>query len=191
MTLAAPVGSREHAAPPASTHDARAAWVLRDHAEVGYEPGLIGEVVALHARTYAPIFDVGARFEAERAHGFADFAAAFDVARDGCWTVRHAGRVVASAALDGRERPLPELRWVAVDPDLRGHGLGRALVATALDHARASGYAGVALHSHDALREAIGLYRSFGFVAAGAVTYALEGRPLPMQRYERRFDLGA
>lgn len=56
-----------------------------------------------------------------------------------------------------------EFRMLAVHPDGRGRGVGRALVGTVLDRARAEGYRGVALSTGASMRIAHGLYERFGF----------------------------
>ena len=62
---------------------------------------------------------------------------------------------------------LPEgtagIRATAVDPAARGHGVGAALVAAAIDLARAAGAATVALHTAPAMRDARRLYERHGF----------------------------
>jgi ribosomal protein S18 acetylase RimI-like enzyme len=56
-----------------------------------------------------------------------------------------------------------EFRMLAVHPDARGRGVGRALVATVLERARTGGYRGVAMSSADEMRSAHELYRRLGF----------------------------
>ncbi len=58
-----------------------------------------------------------------------------------------------------------ELRRMFVRPALRGHGVGRRLVATAIDFAHAAGYAALYLENDpNTMAAAAHLYRSFGFV---------------------------
>jgi ribosomal protein S18 acetylase RimI-like enzyme len=55
------------------------------------------------------------------------------------------------------------IRATAVDPAARGHGVGGALVAAAIDLARADGAARVALHTAPAMHDAMRLYERQGF----------------------------
>jgi ribosomal protein S18 acetylase RimI-like enzyme len=55
------------------------------------------------------------------------------------------------------------LARVIVDPKRRGEGLGRALVAAALDEARRRGFVHVDLHVYNANAAARALYASLGF----------------------------
>ena len=56
---------------------------------------------------------------------------------------------------------------VAVDPDLRGSGVGRMLVQQVLDDCRAAGASFVSLEVRESNLPAITLYRKMGFVEMG------------------------
>jgi ribosomal protein S18 acetylase RimI-like enzyme len=56
-----------------------------------------------------------------------------------------------------------EFRMLAVHPDGRGRGIGRALVDSVLDRARAEGFRGVALSTLESMRTAHHLYERIGF----------------------------
>lgn len=58
------------------------------------------------------------------------------------------------------------LAKMAVAPEMRRHGTGRALAIAAIDAARALGAPRIALLSNTVLEPAIRLYRSLGFVEA-------------------------
>lgn len=62
-----------------------------------------------------------------------------------------------------RERDAAGFRLLAVDPAVRGAGVGRALVEHCLAQARRDGRAQVVLHTTDAMRVAWGLYERLGF----------------------------
>lgn len=57
-----------------------------------------------------------------------------------------------------------ELAKMAVADSHKGRGLGRALLAAAVDWARAAGAPRLYLETNSQLAPALGLYRSFGFV---------------------------
>jgi putative acetyltransferase len=56
-----------------------------------------------------------------------------------------------------------ELRKMYLLAEARGRGLGKKLLAELLDEARRLGYKRVVLETNSVLKEAIGLYRKFGF----------------------------
>lgn len=59
-----------------------------------------------------------------------------------------------------------EFRTLAVLPDVRGQGVGEALVAACVDRARAAGYRGVAISTMAAMTHAHALYLRLGFQRA-------------------------
>jgi len=75
-----------------------------------------------------------------------------------------------------------ELKRLYLRPAVRGHGLGRRLLGRALDFAAAAGYATMWLDTLPSMVEAIGLYRSLGFVEVPEY----RPNPIPGTRYFRR-----
>jgi ribosomal protein S18 acetylase RimI-like enzyme len=81
------------------------------------------------------------------------------------------GAIVGTATLeldgtieDGDLAPeQANLRLLAVAPDIRARGIGRALVTACLDRARAAGKTLMTLHTQKDMTAALRLYRSFGF----------------------------
>lgn len=71
-----------------------------------------------------------------------------------------------------RGLPLLNIHDLAVLPQLRGRGVGRALLAAAEAHARASGYCKLTLEVQEDNAPARGLYARFGFLD---VTYGNSG----------------
>jgi len=57
-----------------------------------------------------------------------------------------------------------ELRKMYFRPELRGLGMGKSMLRRTIDKARRLGYARITLETASVLKEAIGLYTSFGFV---------------------------
>lgn len=85
------------------------------------------------------------------------------------------GRVVGGCALLRVDDGAFELAKMAVDPSVRGRGVGRALGEAAIGRARVLGAPRVELLSNTRLTPAITLYRSLGFVEV----------PMPANDYER------
>lgn len=85
-------------------------------------------------------------------------------------------------AVDEQDRPLGfiglnenHVEMLFIEPDLRGKGIGRAL----LDHARGSGdELGVDVNEQNP--EAVGFYLHYGFVQTGRSPLDGEGRPFPL-----------
>ena len=78
--------------------------------------------------------------------------------------VSETGEVVGCGGLYPLDATEAEIRKMYFRPDARGRGHGRALLRDLLDHARRSAFRRVVLETASVLREAIALYRKFGFV---------------------------
>jgi putative acetyltransferase len=73
------------------------------------------------------------------------------------------GAIVGSAGLYPVSRHECELRKMYLHRSLRGRGIGKLLLKTLLSDARRLGFRRVTLETASVLKEAIALYRSFGF----------------------------
>lgn len=76
------------------------------------------------------------------------------------------GNIVGSAALLKIDATTAELRKMYFLPSLRGKGMGSWLMRFVLREAREAGYATICLETASVLKEALQLYRKFGFVNA-------------------------
>lgn len=92
------------------------------------------------------------------------------------------GGIVGSCGVwpDPEDPDRCELRKMYLRPDLRGRGLGKRLLATAIDHARQAGRRRMELETNRAMTGAVGLYRSRGF-------REVEGASACAARCDRRF----
>ncbi len=89
------------------------------------------------------------------------------------WLVEESGQVIATyslvilANLGHRGRPSAVVENVVVEPDRRGGGLGRAMMAHASDMCRKAGCYKLALSSNRRRTEAHRFYESLGFERHG------------------------
>jgi putative acetyltransferase len=74
------------------------------------------------------------------------------------------GRAVGSVALSPRAEGVAWLSKLFVDAAYRGRGFGRALLARAVEEARARGYRRIDLETRTVFREAVGLYEATGWL---------------------------
>lgn len=95
--------------------------------------------------------------------------------------------VDAYGGLTGRA-PWPELRLLAVAPEARGSGAGRALMDACVARARAMGAGALGLHTSESMTAARRLYAAMGFVREPAYDFRPGGAEL-VEAY--RLDLGA
>lgn len=136
-------------------------------APVVLRPARIGDhgwVVQRHGVLYAREFGWDASFEGMVAEVVAGFLRDHDPAREGGWIVERGGDPLGSVYLmRGPEEAVAKLRLLCVEPEARGLGLGRLLVAEALRFARAARYRRVSLWTNSILVAARALYQDLGF----------------------------
>ncbi len=77
--------------------------------------------------------------------------------------VEDEGKIVATVAIFKISPDTCELRKMYILPSQRGKGLGRKLMDFSLDKAKCLGFTRVVLETASPLKEAIGLYRRYGF----------------------------
>ncbi len=86
-----------------------------------------------------------------------------DEEREKIWIAQQNGKQVGVIAVVKADEDTAQLRWFLIEPELRGKGLGRKLVETALDFCRDKGYKHVFLLTLNILEAARYLYRGYGF----------------------------
>jgi GNAT superfamily N-acetyltransferase len=108
--------------------------------------------------------------------------------REGIWIVERDGVHAGSMALTD-EGDTGVVRWVLLDSDLRGQGLGRRLLNELLAKAREVGFERLRLETFSELRAAAYLYREAGFVILREDTRPRWGRAsITYQYYELELE---
>jgi GNAT superfamily N-acetyltransferase len=152
-------------------------------------PGDLGWVVQAHGELYADELGWGTPFEALVARIVADFAGIADPDREAAWIAELDGRRVGSVLCVREDERTARLRLLLVDPDARGHGLGRQLVTCCVDFARDAGYARLVLWTNEPLAAARRLYLDAGFTLTGEERHREFGAEVLGQSYA--LDLSA
>lgn len=145
--------------------------------------GDAGWAIARHAEIYADEYGWNEEFEALVATLFARFLARHDPATERCWIAERDGeRAGCVFVVRNEDDPsLAQLRCLLVEPDARGHGIGRRLVAACVDFARSAGYRGIMLWTNDVLVSARRIYAAAGFTLAKEERHHSFGRELTGQ----------
>jgi ribosomal protein S18 acetylase RimI-like enzyme len=149
-------------------------------------PGDLGAIIAHHGRVYGREYGVDRTFEAMV--GAAVAAAGkrgWPHENEGVWIVELDGRHAGSVALTDEGSGQAAVRWVVLDPEVRGQGLGRRLIGEVVAKAREAGYELLWLETFSDLQTAAWIYRSLGFEVQWAQTGPRWGRAeITYQRYE-------
>ena len=148
------------------------------------EPGDLGWVVMAHGELYAADFGWDVTFEALVAGIVVDFARTMGTGSQRGWIAEKAGKRAGCVLLTEVSHTVGQLRLLLVDPAARGHGVGRLLVDTCIDHARRGGYERLTLWTNDPLVDARSLYLRSGFVLTSEEPHHSFGVHLVGQTYD-------
>jgi GNAT superfamily N-acetyltransferase len=131
----------------------------------GYRPGALGGVLGLHMDYYAREWDFGLAFETKVASELSEFLARMDPDRDLFLTAWRGDALVGSISIDvsGGGPDGAHLRWFLVSDTERGSGVGKQLMARAVDHADRVSAGPVWLTTFAGLEAARALYERHGF----------------------------
>jgi DNA-binding MarR family transcriptional regulator/N-acetylglutamate synthase-like GNAT family acetyltransferase len=158
----------------------------------GLAPGDIGWIIHRQALLYAQEYGWNRDYEALAARILADFHQSFDPAYEAAWIAEMGGVIVGSVFLvRADEDGVAKLRLLYVEPDARGAGIGKMLVAACIDRARTVGYRRLELWTNSVLTTARHIYEQAGFELVAETphhsfgqdlvgqTWALDLRPRP------------
>jgi N-acetylglutamate synthase-like GNAT family acetyltransferase len=146
-------------------------------------PGDIGYITYLHGILYCPEQGWNHTFDAYVAMPLAKFSKS-QSSRERIWIVEKEKRIVGSVAIVKLSDTEAQLRWLLLDPEVRGQGLGRRLVDEALDFCRGAGYSSVFLWTVNTLPIASHLYQSVGFRQIEEVTHDQWDKTVTEVKYE-------
>lgn len=147
------------------------------------QPGDLGAIVEMHGRVYSAEYGFDATFEAYVAEPLAQFVRRGSP-RERIWIEHRNGRLAASVAIVAAEERVAQLRWFLVDRSARGEGLGRRLLASALDFSRDAGYERILLWTVAGLHAAAHLYCEAGFERVEAAPVRRWGVDVIEEKYE-------
>ncbi|MBR0641973.1 bifunctional helix-turn-helix transcriptional regulator/GNAT family N-acetyltransferase [Plastoroseomonas hellenica] len=130
----------------------------------GLRPGDLGWITHRQAVLYHREYGWDWTYEGLVSGILAGFVAGHDPAREDAWVAERAGVIVGSVFLmQGDDPAVAKLRLLYVEPEARGLGVGRRLVAACIDRARALGYRSLTLWTNDVLVAARRIYQAAGF----------------------------
>jgi GNAT superfamily N-acetyltransferase len=151
-------------------------------------PGDLGRLLSQHGVLYAEECGWDITFEGYVAGTLSHFASALDPHRERIWLAEIGEWLVGSIAIIKHSEEVAQLRWLLLDPQVRGRGLGRRLMHEALAFTRAASYRMVFLETVKSLNAAAALYRSVGFKLVEEKQLKLWGCDVTDQRYELNLE---
>ncbi|WP_414148546.1 GNAT family N-acetyltransferase [Erwinia sp. BNK-24-b] len=179
---------------------ARALQACRDNTDInergsikivtGYHAGMIGRITEMHGSYYAREHDFGSFFEGKVAAGLVDFVARIDKPCNQIWLAMINERIVGSVAIDGQDLGNNEahLRWFILDDGCRGSGLGKKLIAEAVNFCDEQSFSAVQLWTFNKLTAARRLYETFGFELSKEWEGVQWGSPITEQQFTRKIN---
>ena len=147
------------------------------------QPGDVGYITYLHGILYAPEQGWDHTFDAYVAMPLAEFAKSHS-SREGIWIAEKEERIVGSVAIVKFSEKEAQLRWLLLDPEVRGQGLGRRLVEESLNFCKKAEYSSVFLWTVNTLPVSAMLYKSVGFKPTEELTHKLWGSVVTEVKYE-------
>ncbi len=128
------------------------------------QTGDIGWIIHRQALLYAREYGWNIEFEGFIAGILSDFIRGYDAACERAWIAEFNRRIVGSIFLvKGDDPGTAKLRFLYVDQDARGHGIGQRLIAQCVQSARDLGYERLDLWTNSGLAAARHLYGRAGF----------------------------
>lgn len=112
------------------------------------------------------------------------FLANYDPAREIC-LIAELGDAMAGSVMVVRDSDeVARLRLLLVEPDARGHGIGRRLVEECIRFARGAGYRKLTLWTNDVLTAARRIYETAGFRLVSSEPHDRFGPPMAGQTWD-------
>jgi DNA-binding MarR family transcriptional regulator/GNAT superfamily N-acetyltransferase len=155
-----------------------------------HRPGDMGWVVQRHGELYYQEYGWDEEFEALVAEVTVDFIRNFDASRERCWIAESQGRRLGCIFLVAKDTTTAKLRLLLVEPEARGSGIGRTLVAECVHFARTAGYRKIVLWTQESLTTARRLYSEAGFRKTMEEAHNSFGHDLVAETWELELRAG-
>ena len=126
-------------------------------------PGDVGELIRLHGMLYSRECGYDTSFEGYVCQTFADFVTRYDPQKDRFWFAQRGEELVGSIAIVSHTPQKAQLRWFLLLPEVRGRGLGKAMLQSAMEFCQEQQYHTVFLETTDDQQKAIRMYEQAGF----------------------------
>lgn len=146
-------------------------------------PGDAEAIVDLHRRVYSAEHGMEEPFVEGVAQTVAEASERGWPEGGGAWLIDGPEGLAGCLGLTAEGPGAGKIRWVVLQPELRGLGLGRRMITEAVEEARRLGMTRLELHTFAALEVAGAIYRSLGFRVVGDEVMDAWGPRITYQHY--------
>jgi GNAT superfamily N-acetyltransferase len=147
----------------------------------------LGRIITRHAELYGREQGFGDDFALYVLKGLAEYADK-DPSRSRVWIAEADGVWAGSMGVVEASPERAQLRWLLVEPEARGLGLGKKLFLHALEFCREHGYSEAFLWTVDALKPARAMYAALGFSLAETKQGEMGGVPVTEELWRLELD---
>ena len=141
-------------------------------------PGDLGQVASLHGRIYSEEHDLAIGFEAYVMECLIEFFSQYDEKKDRVWVLEEGARMVGFLVLMHRPNRMAQLRFLLLEQDYRGKGIGNELMEDWLNFYQEMNYKGAYLYTTSGQDPAVSLYEKYGFKRESTILSRYFGVPL-------------
>ncbi len=144
-------------------------------------------LIARHQDLYAREAGFDSSFGAQVADVLHSFCAGHDPVYERGWMAASAEERLGTVFCMRKSQETAQLRLFLLTPKARGKGLGKRLLRDCMEFARAAGYRGMMLKTHESHRTACALYRAFGWQLRDSRPVRSYGQDLVEQTWQLSF----
>lgn len=149
-----------------------------------FKPNEADYVIEVHMDFYGTNYGFDETFRSYVSDAINEFLKTFDEEKENIWIVEEGGKPAGSIAIVKVDDTTAQLRWFILEEHVRGIGLGRALMAKAVDFCKKNEYQQIYLWTVDQLDAARYLYRDFGFTVTEKADHKIWGQSLVEERWD-------
>jgi DNA-binding MarR family transcriptional regulator/GNAT superfamily N-acetyltransferase len=167
------------------TAQPRTPYLLRPH-----QTGDMGWIVHRQAVLYAEEYGWDGTYEGLAAEVVAQFIKNNDPKRERSWVAEKDGEKVGAVFVAKESDEVAKLRLLHVEPEARGLGIGKRLVAECVRFARQAGYQKMTLWTQSILHAARHIYKEAGFQVVREEKHHSFGKDLTAETWELKLKDG-
>lgn len=144
----------------------------------------IDHIIERHMELYKGEYGFDATFRDYVSEAIYNFVKSHEKNRENIWVAELNGKVVGSIAIVKADNFTAQLRWFLIEPHIRGKGLGKKLITTAIEFCKENNYSRVFLWTISNLKAARHLYECYGFELTEISEHDIWGKHLIEERWD-------